>query len=191
MTVSPLNTSIMSRLGMDQAKDPNTVPDGKYDGEITQSEYVVLPNSGKIKHAITYRVTDGDAKGASKQEWFEIGVDCVQADGTPATDLTNLANFTPSQTEKNRDWYHKRFKDLGFSDEEIPTLDVSRLVGLKVTFGVKRNDQGYQNVNFAELRQGATTGTQAPVALLQQSAPVGLAPVEQPAAGPAVNLSTL
>jgi hypothetical protein len=167
-----MNNAIMQSLGLDQVEaDPNKIPDNKYDGEIFESRYVVVASKNQVSHVLTYKVTEGTKSGAQKQEWFTIGTDPVQADGTPATTIETLAGFTPSMTEQQKTWYKKRLVDVGVAEDQIPDLDITTLVGTPVTFGVKTNDAGFQNVNFCVKREAAAAPTPQPVTLGGSSLP--------------------
>lgn len=175
--------ALFNSLGLGNVEaDPNKIPDGTYDGDVMKSELVLVPAKARISHVITYIVTSGSKKGAQKQEWFEIATNPVDSNGQPAQKLSEVASATPSMTEQAKPWYKMRLTDLGGSDQEIDngTFDLSSIVGTPCTFGVKTNEKGYQNVNFARKREVAATA--APVSLADLGATP--APVAAPTTAP-------
>ena len=160
---------LTQQLGLNEvAADPNALPDGKYDGVVTKSVLVYVDSKDTLSHVITYKVTEGDRKGAQKDEWFTIGKEPRLKDGsTPAKGEVNpndLASLTPTMSEAAKPWYKKRYTDLGFAEADVDngSVGITDLVGILVTFGVKKKD-GYTNINFVEVR-GAVTES-APVSL--------------------------
>lgn len=154
--------SIMGSLGLENVSaDPNDVPDGKYAGVVFKDEYVYLTNDDSVSHVITYRVEDGEHKGAQRAEWFKLGVN-------PTRDqFENIVGLDVTMDDTKRRWYKKRLVDLGVPEDQIANLKPGDLTGKPVNFGVKRNGQ-YINVNFVELRTGGSV-TQG----LQTEAPTG------------------
>lgn len=149
-------SGLMGALGLDNVSaDPNDIPDGKYDGVVYKSEYVLHEKNGerKVSHVTTFQVTEGDRAGAQRQRWDLIGTNPVDASGQPAQSASAIASFTPSQSEQNKQWYKKFLTDLGITD--FANAEPEHLVGKQVTFGVKTNG-AYKNVNFAELREPAS-----------------------------------
>lgn len=147
--------SLMDSLGLENVEaDPNALPDGKWPGVITRSEYVVVTKNNTVSHVITYQVTDeSNRKGAQRQEWFRLGTDpVVDNDG-------NITSMTPTMSEEQKSWYKKRFVDLGIAEEDVPKTEPKDLVGKQVTFGTKKKD-GFINISFVELRDADVT-TQA------------------------------
>lgn len=145
--------SLLGTLGLDKVEgDPNNLPDGKYRGVVSRSEYVEKKD-GTLSHVITYKVTDPSSprKGAEKAEWFNLGKDVVR-DDSPAKKITG---FTPTMSEAAKPWYKKRFLDLGIPEDRINEIDVADLVGVEVDFGVKTKD-GFSNINFAQKASGNT-----------------------------------
>ena len=138
--------SIFESLGLDKVEsDPNALPDGKWAGEVFKSEYVEKKDGG-VSHVITYRVTDGERKGAQRQEWWNLG------NGSKKNEAGHIVGIeTPTMTENQKPWYKKRFEDLGETADVHPSV----LVGKKVFFGTKKNGS-YINVNFVELRPDAS-----------------------------------
>lgn len=172
---------LTASLGLDKVEaDPNNIPDGRYDGKVLKSEYVLSKDKDKISHVVTYQVTDGQYKGAQRQQWYNLGDNCKNAQGGTPENLSDVAAFNPTMTEQNKQWYKKLFVDLGIPEEVINTPGGAKpemLVNKLVTFGVKRN-QGYVNVNFVELRtdapvvdMGAGAFGSAPVSLEQPQTP--------------------
>ena len=154
--------NLLSSLGLESVPaDPNSIPDNRYNGEVVKSEYVVAKNKGTLNHVITYRVTEGDNKGAEKAEWFKLGEDCVDANGAKAERADDVVNYTPSMTDNAKTWYKKRYVDLGIQEDQVGRMDIADLVGIKVTFGLKTKD-GWQNINFVERRE-ASAAEQASV----------------------------
>lgn len=155
-------TNLLQSLGLESVEaDPNHIPDNKYNGVVNESQLVVAKNKGTLNHVITYKVTEGDRKGAEKQEWFKIGKDPVDAEGNLATKAEDVVNYTPDMTDTAKQWYKKRWVDLGVPEEQVGQVEFSVLKGKLVTFGVKSKD-GYQNINFVEARE-ATAAEQADV----------------------------
>ena len=160
--IDTIMNNLLASLGLDSVSaDPNAIPDNRYNGEVVKSEFVVAKKKGTFNHVITYRVTEGDHKGAEKAEWFKLGEDCVTADGQPAERASDVANYTPSMTDNAKTWYKKRYVDLGISEEKVGRIAPEDLVGIKVTFGTKTSN-GYQNINYVEARE-ATASEQASV----------------------------
>lgn len=149
--------NLLGTLGLDAVEaDPNVIPVGRYNGVIFKSEYVHVTKSDSVSHVITYQVTDGDRKGAQRQEWFNLGVN-------PTFDATgNIVALTPTMSEVQKPWYKKRLVDLGITEEAVSTtFHPSQLVGKQVVFGLKANGS-YLNINFVELAgppAGNTAGT--------------------------------
>lgn len=141
-------------LGLQNVEaDPNNIPDGRYDGKVLKSEYV-LTKSGKVAHVTTFQVTSGTNNGAQKQKWDNLGENPLKADGTPAEKIDEVASFTPTMKETQKTWYKKFWLDLGIDTDQV-VANPKDLEGKLVTFGVKRND-GYANINFVELRAAGT-----------------------------------
>jgi hypothetical protein len=146
-------SGLMGALGLDNVSaDPNDIPDGKYDGVVYKSEYVLHSKNGenKVSHVTTVQVTSGDRAGAQRQRWDLIGLNPLDANGQPATKVAEIASFTPAQSEQNKQWYKKFLSDLGITD--FANAEPEHLVGKEVTFGVKSNG-AFKNINFAELRE--------------------------------------
>lgn len=155
-------TGLMGALGLNNVSaDPNDIPDGKYDGVIYESQYVLHKKNGEVRvsHVTTFKVTDGDYNGAQRQKWDTIGVNPLNAQGQPAEKVEEIASFTPAQSEQQKQWYKKFLQDMGIHD--FDNAKPEDLVGKEVTFGVKTNN-GFKNVNFQELRSPSTP---APVAV--------------------------
>jgi hypothetical protein len=152
--------SLLDSLGLDDvAADPNDIPDGPYVGVVKKSEFVHNKKANTYSHVITYSVTEGERKGAERQEWFTLGeVTATDEAGKPTA-------LTPTMKDSQKPWYKKRWLDLGVTEEEFPTKKNTPeiLVGTPVRFGVKRNN-GYININFAEkhVPEGATASPAAP-----------------------------
>src|SRR3954468_3277747 len=92
-----MTNDLLGSLGLnDVPADPNAIPDNTYDGEVMKSELVFVASKNSINHVITYKVTEGERKGAQKQEWYELGVAPVDASGAPATSVKDAVSFTPS-----------------------------------------------------------------------------------------------
>lgn len=154
--------SLLSSLGLDDvAGDPNTIPDGKYDGIVSKSEFVLVEAKKTLNHVITYQVTDGDRKGATKQQWYTLYTEVADANGGWPSDITEVKAGKPALSDSQKEYYKKLWMDLGIPGDEVTKSEPQILEGRLVTFGVKRNAQGYQNVNFVEPRE-------APQAAVQQ-----------------------
>jgi hypothetical protein len=144
-------SGLMGTLGLDKVEaDPNAIPDGKYVGEVMKDEYVHVAKNDTVSHVFTYRVTDGPHKGAQRTEWFQLGTNPTRDENG------NITGLDVTMTEQAKQWYKKRFTDLGVPDAEVPNQKPGDQVGKKINFGVKRNG-AYINVNFVELRQEGTT----------------------------------
>lgn len=182
MHLTKVNTmNLLAQLGLDSVSaDPNDIPDNKYDGHVLKDEMVIAKNSNTVSHVITYKVSDGDFKGAERAEWFRFGTDPVDVNGQPTEDPAAIANYTKTASEQNLQWYKKRLIDLGVSEDDINSgaFTVGSLSGIPVTFGVKRNGN-YVNVNFVERRDG----TAAPATSAQ---PTQAMPTSTPAAAQTV-----
>lgn len=151
--------NLLSTLGLNEVSaDPNEIPDGKYDGDIFKSEYVVNKDGSKVSHVITFRVTEGEHKGAQRQQWYTIGTDLKDANGNPATKVDEIAAYVPAMSEQSKSYYKKLWLDLGTPEHLVNSNQIqpADLIGKQVTFGVKKNGQ-FVNVNFVELREPATT----------------------------------
>jgi hypothetical protein len=154
----------LASLGLDKVSgDPNSVPDGKYDGEIVRSEYVTSERQDTISHVVTLQVTGGDANGKQKPKFFQLGKEPRDSQGNFAQNFSDVANYTPTMSDDNKDWYKKFLLDMGVPENEINGYDISKLVGTKVTFGVKTKD-GYSNVNFVEKRDASNEAPASAVA---------------------------
>lgn len=166
-----MNMNLLGTLGLDKVEaDPNAIPDGKYDGEVYKSEYVLSENKDSISHVITYRVTEGQYKGAQRQSWNQLGKAPRDASGNFPKSPSDIVTYEPSMSEAQKSWYKKTFVDLGVPEDQVHTTPIESLVGKQITFGVKKNN-GYVNVNFVELREPTTQGPDSGNA---GSAPVGL-----------------
>ena len=143
--------SLMGTLGLENVEaDPNAIPDGKYAGEVFKDEYVYVASKDEVSHVFTYRVTEGEHKGAQRTEWFLLGKNPQRDDNG------NIVSLDVTMDDTKRRWYKKRFVDLGVPEAQVPNVKPGDQVGKKINFGVKRNN-GYINVNFVELRQEAAT----------------------------------
>lgn len=141
-------------LGLQNVEaDPNNIPDGRYDGKVLKSEYV-LTKTGKVAHVTTFQVTDGTYNGAQKQKWDNLGDNPRTADGGIPEKIDEVASFNPTMKDTQKTWYKKFWLDLGIDTDAGP-YKPEDLNGKLVTFGVKRND-GYANINFVELRAAGT-----------------------------------
>lgn len=163
--------NLLGALGLDQVSaDPNEIPDGKYDGDIFRSEYVLAKDKSKFSHVVTYRVTEGENKGAQRQQWYTIGKNPKNAQGGEPDALTDIAAYEPAMSDSSKSYYKKMWVDLGVPEAAIATASPEDLVGKQVTFGVKRNG-GYTNINFVELRAAAPVQA---VAITSDSGPTAL-----------------
>ncbi len=150
--------SLSSSLGLSNVEaDPNSIPDGRYEGKVLRSQYVHVPKSNTVSHVITYQVTSGDHKGASRDEWFRLGTGPQFAEDGKT--IVGLDEFTMSDQQKS--WYKKRFLDLGVPEDKVDSVEPGDLVGIPVAFGVKRNGE-YVNVNFAEKMTGEASAEASP-----------------------------
>ena len=174
-----MNNPLMASLGLDSVEaDPNALPDGKYPATVFKSEYVNHKAKGAkdgapkdhVSHVITYKVTEGDRKGAEKQEWFPIcKIDEPAAEGEEhvfgAKIVDGKPRVTPTMPETTKPWYKKRLMDLGVPENEVATLNVESLVGLPVVMGIKKNN-GFVNISFIELRQTPPEAEQTAASVL-------------------------
>lgn len=138
---------LLGSLGLDEVEaDPNNIPDGRYDGFIKSDELVVKKN-GEVSLVITYKVSEGDRKGAERTEWYTLGKDPVRNPTTQAVE-----GYTPTMDETAKSWFKKRLVDCGLNEQQIADYEPGDLANKKVTFGVKRNGN-FININFVELRE--------------------------------------
>lgn len=163
--------NLLGSLGLDQVEaDPNALPDGKYDGEVLKSEYVLVQRKDTINHVITYKVTDGDHVGAQRQQWYTLGTEPRDAEGNWPESTDAITSYTPTMSDAQKSWYKKLHVDLGIPEQDVPSTPPAALVGKPVTFGIKKNN-GYININFVELREvvGGVEGTSETPQALPQS----------------------
>lgn len=168
---------LLGNLGLDNVSaDPNDIPDGKYEGVCTRSEYVVIKddNGGALKHAITYKVQSADEyNGAEKQQWYTLGTNPVDENGNFPEKVSDVRGYQPTMTEQNKKWYKKLLVDVGGVPEHmVSQTGPEVLVGKHVTFGVKTKN-GYKNVSFVEPR--TPVGAVVPGAPVMNQTP-GFAP---------------
>lgn len=165
MTFNPL-----ASMGLDNVEaDVNALPDGKYDGVVFKSEYVLIKSKDQLSHVVTYKVTDGDRNGAQRPVWYNLGKEVKDASGEFPTSVNDIVSYTPSMPEVSKSYYKKMFVDLGIAEQAVSTTPIENLIGIPVTFGVKKRD-GYINVNFVERRDASTQS----VATGLSSAPTGV-----------------
>jgi DNA-directed RNA polymerase subunit H (RpoH/RPB5) len=144
--------SLMGSLGLENiSADPNEVPDGAYDGDVFKSEYVLMRDKDTINHVVTYRVTEGDRKGAQRAQWYKLGENPRNAAGEFPDKVEDIATYKQTMSDSNKQWYKKLFTDLGIPEDQVPNAKPEDLVGKTVSFGVKTNN-GYKNVNWVRLR---------------------------------------
>lgn len=151
--------SLISSLGLDAVTaDINDIPVGKYDGIVSKSEFALVEPKKQVSHVITYKVTEGDFKGAEKQVWYNLYGEIVDAEGNFPKSPEDIKGGKPLMTDNNKRWYKKALMDLtGCSEEEAGKVTPEMLVGKEVTFGVAEKN-GYKNVNFVERRNVAPEG---------------------------------
>lgn len=155
-------SNLMDSLDLGSVEaDTNALPDGRWAGEVMASRYVHVKKDNSIAHVITYIVTEGERKGAQRQEWFKIGKDPVFEEGHDG-DANFVVSLTPTMTDQQKPWYKKRFVDLGVPEEDVPSTKPEDLVGRQVTFGTKKNGE-YINVSFVELRDVTASPSTGPV----------------------------
>lgn len=167
--------NLNATLGLGEiSADTNDIPDGKYEGKVLRSQYV-LTKTGKVSHAITYQVTSGTHNGAQRPRFQDLGKDPVDANGNPATKIEDVANFTPTMSDEQKKWYKKMWVDHGIPEDQVVNATPADLEGRLVNFGVKTKD-GFKNVNFVEVRTPVTVHdmslTATPVALGQPNQPL-------------------
>lgn len=146
---------LLDSLGLDQVSgDPNDIPDGPYKGLVVKSE-IVVTKKDEVKHAITYKVSEGPHKGAERAEWFTLGKDPVR-EGPGQV----LVGFTPTMSDQAKTYYKKRWADLGVisPNHDGPMPSIEALLNIPVEFGVKTRE-GFKNVNWVNRR----TDVQPPV----------------------------
>lgn len=152
-----MNMNLLGTLGLDKVEsDPNAIPDGKYDGDVFKSEYVLSKNKDTVSHVITFRVTEGANKGAQRQSWYTLGSEPRNAEGEFPSKPEDITTYNPTMSESQKSWYKKMFVDLGIPEADVSSTPISALVGKNVTFGIKRNGS-YININFVELRTPTNT----------------------------------
>lgn len=167
-------TNLLASMGLDNVEaDPNAIPDGKYDGVVFKSEYVLIKAKDQLSHVVTYKVTDGDRNGAQRAVWYNLGNNVKDSSGEFPTDVNDIVSFTPTMSEASKPWYKKMFVDLGIAEQDVSTTPIEALVGIPVTFGVKKKD-GYTNVNFVERRDASNESVATGLA----SAPASLSGTE-------------
>lgn len=147
---------LLGSLGLANVEaDPNKIPDGTYDGQIVSAEKVVIESKNKVSAVITFVVTSGDKKDARKPRFYDLGIN-------PQFDENgNLLSFTPTMTDKNKQYFKKAFTDAGIPEQAVNEgrVKLAHLVGREVTFGVKTTD-GFQNVNWWQPRGNSLPQTQ-------------------------------
>lgn len=155
---------LIASLGLDAVTgDPNDLPVGRFDGVVSKSEFVLNKDKNKVSHVITYQVTEGENKGGSKQVWYDLYTEIVDAEGNFPATVADIKGGKPAMTENNKNWYKKALMDLsGCTREEASALEPEQLEGAEVTFGIAEKN-GYRNVSFVERRnvQPANVGVQA------------------------------
>lgn len=160
---------LMDSLGLENVEaDPNALPDGKWPGVISKSEYVLAKQKDIVNHVISYLVTDGDRKGAIRQEWFGL------VKGATQDENGNWVGGTPVMSEQQKPWYKKRLMDLGVPETAMSSFKPEDLVGKEVTFGTKKNGE-FININFVELRNPASGGFANPALTEATPAPANFA----------------
>ncbi len=150
--------NLLAGLGLGNVEaDPNAVPDGRYDGVVHTSQYVLSEARNTVAHAIGYKVTEGDYHGMTPASQYTVlGTDPKDANGNFPSKVSEIVSYTPTMTETAKQWYKKAYVDLGIPEQDIEATSPEMLVGIPVTFGVKKNGQ-YRNINFVERRDGAVT----------------------------------
>lgn len=171
--------NLLASLGLgDVSADVNSLPDNRYAGIVSRSEYVVVPAKNNkpatLSHVITYKVTDGDMKGREKAEWFRLGIDPVDANGNVPERASEVTSYTPTMTDNAKTWYKKRWVDCGVPEEAIPGADLNLLVGKPIIFGTK-TENGYSNVKYVEKRSLTAMETPTSLGSTPTDAPVGQA----------------
>lgn len=148
--------SLIASLGLSEVTgDPNDLPVGKYDGIVSKSEYVLSESKNKVSHVVTYQVTEGDRKGASKQVWYDLYNEIVDAEGNFPKSVEDIKGGKPAMTEAQKNWYKKAIMDVtGVSRDEANSVEPPAWEGKEVTFGVAEKN-GYRNVSFVERRNAA------------------------------------
>lgn len=149
--MSEMSNPLLGSLGLDKVDgDPNNIPDGPYKGVITKSEIFVSDKKNSVNHVVTIRVTEGNRKGARKQQWFKLGTDPVRDEGPSK----KLIGYTPTMTDQAKSYYKQFWMDCGVNEAEIGTLPFEALVGVDVTFNAKTKD-GFQNLYNIKKRDDA------------------------------------
>lgn len=174
-------TNLLATLGLQNvAADPNDIPPNTYDGEVSDSKFVLMKEKDQFAHVITYKVTDGPHKGAQRPEFFILGHQPRNAQGQFPDKVEDITNYNQAMNDNNKMWYKKRWTDLGIPEADVNagTIGPEVLKGRPVTFGVKVNAQGFKNVNYVTLRNsnGQAPAQQVGVPNLQQA----MAAVQQP-----------
>lgn len=181
--------SLFGSLGLDKVEsDPNAIPDGDYDGEVSDSRLVYLKKNNTVQHVISYKVTAGKYTGATRSEFFLLYADPKDASGAPVDHADKMVTATPAMSEAAKPWYRLRLEQLGVPAAMLDNgqfNDVTKLKGIPVVFGVKRNPQGFVNVSYARKRDVTVTPPQSLDGLNQQ-VPTGMptqAPTQDPWTG--------
>jgi hypothetical protein len=137
--------SLLDSLGLnDIPADPNFLPESTYAGVIKKAEFVHNKKNNTYNHVFTYGVTDGQRKGAEKQEWFTLG--------TPVLDGETIVSLTPTMTDQQKPWYKKRIIELhGVTEAQYDEVKEKNevLINVPIRFGIKKKE-GYYNLSFVE-----------------------------------------
>lgn len=151
--------SLITSLGLGEVTgDPNDLPVGKYDGIVSASELVLSKEKDKVSHVVTYKVTEGERSGGTKQVWYDLYGKIQNAAGEFPEKVEDIVKGDPLMTESNKNWYKKAIMDVtGCTPEEANSMEPEGWLNKPVTFGIAERN-GYKNVSFVEGRRSANAG---------------------------------
>ena len=154
--------SLITSLGLGAVSgDPNDLPVGKYDGIVSESSYVLSKDKDKVSHVVTYKVTEGDRSGGTKQVWYDLFTKVRNAQGEFPEKIEDIVAGDPAMTDQNKNWYKKNIMDVtGCTPEQADNMEPEGWLNKPVTFGIAERN-GYKNVSFVEGRRpaGANAGS--------------------------------
>lgn len=121
----------LADLGLDSVEsDPNHLPDATYVGALFDCKVVHYKDASKGKAVVfTYKVTEGEHKGKSIDEW-------------------KSANAFDEPSKKA--WLKQRMLSLGVPESRINAVNPDDLIGTAIKFTVKQKGE-YRNVTFVTL----------------------------------------
>src|SRR5690606_32913943 len=105
-----MNMNMMESLGLDQVEeDPNFLPDGKYRGIVSKSDYVLVKSKNTVNHIIEFKVDDPGSKynGRKRVEFYPMKKDATQDENG------NWTGGVVAMDEERKSYYKRRLKSLG------------------------------------------------------------------------------